>query len=139
MPGLSPSNEILHSKEFVALSKHLSGHHTSLGEALDAFCEPVEDKYMKTENPADVEGLLWKAWQAIVAVAASTPHTSPNRQKLVDFLLGLEHRPVLMKGGDVCEIQGLKVWKDLPVLGWELRETWNFGTFRCMQSGGRQG
>jgi hypothetical protein len=119
------SQQVLESKEYSAVTHWLSGHTENVGDVLDAFCEPVENKFFQTENASDVEGLLWTAWQALVGEAASTPHTSTHQRKLVDMVMGLAHRPTLTKGDNTCTIDGMTVWKDLPVLGWQLREAWN--------------
>lgn len=121
------SQQVLDSKAYAALSKWLSGHTKTMGEAVDAFCQPVEDKFFQTQKSSDAEGMLWTTWQGVIGQAAATPHTSPQRQKLVDFVVSLTSRPTLSKGDSTCQIDNMTVWKDLPVLGWELREAWNLG------------
>ena len=129
MPGLSPSQEVLDSPEYGVLTKYLAGDIQTEADALDAFCQPIENKYMQTANPPDVEGLLWRAWESVVAVAASTAYGSRNRQKLADsFMLDLLYRPTLSKDGQDCVVEGMTVWRDLPVFGWELREAWDLGS-----------
>jgi hypothetical protein len=63
----------------------------------------------------------------IFAIAASTPYSSPHRETLAKFLVRLLYRPNLTTDGKTYKIDGLVVWRDLPALGWELREAWNFG------------
>ncbi|KAK5170339.1 uncharacterized protein LTR77_004926 [Saxophila tyrrhenica] len=124
--GLNASEQVLQSEEYTAVINWLSGRTKSVGDALDIFCQPVENKFFQTENAQNVEPLLWRAWQAIVGEAATTPHTSQHKQKLVELMLNLAFRPTLSRGESICEVDGMKVWRDLPIFGWELREAWNF-------------
>lgn len=133
MSGLRASQRVLESKQYRALSQWLSGHSKSVGDALDSFCEPVEDRFFQTENASDAEAPLWTTWQAAIGEAAATSHTSPQRQKLVDFVVNLTSRPTLSKGDSLCQIDGMTVWRDLPVFGWELREAWNLGKHRTLE------
>ena len=131
MSELSASQEVLDSAEYDTLTKYLAGDIKDLAAALAAFAKPVEDKYMSTGDASDVQGLLSLSWDSVVAIAASTAYTSPRRQKLADFLVRLAYRPTLMRDGEVCQISGMTVWRDLPTLGWEIRDAWNFGTPLC--------
>lgn len=108
------------------LTKYLNGRKT-LESALDDFCRPVEDKFMNTSKSESVETLLLDTWTAVIAVASATARTSENRQKLADFMLALQYRPTLMKGDEVCQLHGMKAWKDLPEFGVQMREAWNLG------------
>lgn len=121
------SSEIKETPHYGALARYIAAE-TSLEDALDAFCEQVESKYLDTKNPEDLEELLWQGWRAVITMAASQPHASGSRQKLVDFMLELQKRPKLVNDGETCAVQGGKVWEDLPVLGMEMREAWNLGT-----------
>lgn len=127
MPGLNPSQEVLDSPQYEALSSYLADANSDLDGALNAFCRPIEDRYKTISDDAHVDSLLWIAWQGVVAIAASTPYSSDNRDKLVKFVVRSLYRPNLINDDRTCEIHGMIVWRDLPVLGWELREAWNFG------------
>lgn len=108
------------------LTRYLNGH-KSREQALDAFCEPTEDKFMNTSKSEAVETPLQEAWTAVITVASATAHTSANRQKLADFVVALQYRPTLTKGEHTCELHGGKVWKDMPDFGMQMREAWNLG------------
>ncbi|KAI7158607.1 hypothetical protein KC349_g4723 [Hortaea werneckii] len=127
MSPLHPTEKVRDQPQYQLLSNLASGNDggASHESTLDAFCEPVESRYKQTTNPSDVEDLLWPAWQCLIACAAATPHESEGQQKLVDLVLGLQHRPVLEKDGEVCHVQEGLVWRDLPVFGWQMREAWN--------------
>lgn len=126
MSRLGPSEEIKASPEFQALHGYVSGHVSSLGSAQDKFCQSVEDKFMNTENPSDVEESLWRAWRAVTGVAAQTPFDSEQNHKLVTMVVNLQTRPKLEKNGNTCQISDAVVWKDLPLFGMQMRESWNF-------------
>lgn len=108
------------------LTRYLNGR-KSLEQTLDAFCQPVEDKFMNTSKSETVEPLLLEAWSAVITVASATAHASENKQKLADFVVALQYRPTLWKGESVCQLHGEKVWKDLPEFGLQMREAWNLG------------
>jgi hypothetical protein len=129
MSALGISQKVMDSKEHAELTKWTSGEHHTIGDALDAFCEPVETKYFNTQSSSDVEGMLWTAWQAVVGKAAVTPYGSEQQHRLVDFVTNLAFRPTLSKDDQICKIDDMTVWRDLPVLGWEIREAWNFGLY----------
>lgn len=108
------------------LKNYLNGSISS-EKALDKFCEPVEDRFMNTAKSDSVESLLLDTWRTVIAFARATPHASENKQKLADFMIALQYRPTLMKGEHTCQLDGGKVWKDLPGFGMQMREAWNFG------------
>lgn len=119
------NSDIKSSSEFHALHGFLAGHASSESHAQEKFCEPVEDKYMQTQDNEAIEELLWTAWQAVIETAKATPHHSEKRQKLVDFVLDIQKRPALAKDGKVCKVWDATVWADLPVFGAQVRENWN--------------
>ncbi|KAI6897194.1 hypothetical protein D0869_13368 [Hortaea werneckii] len=129
MSPLHPTEKVRSQPQYQLLSNLANGNDggASHESTLDAFCEPVETRYKQTTNPSDVEELLWPTWQCLIACAAATPHesSSEGQQKLVDLVLGLQHRPVLEKDGEVCYVREGVVWRDLPVFGWQMREAWN--------------
>lgn len=124
--NLRASQDIKSSSEYQALHKYLHGH-IDASAAQEKFCEPVENQFMTSQNTDSLEGLLWMAWRAVTGIAAETPFESERRQKLADFIISLESRQTLQKGGAVCKVWDQTVWKDLPVFGAQLRDEWNFG------------
>lgn len=125
MGGIEPDHEIKHSHEYRAITTHISSKPQPLGAAIDAFCEPAEDKFMTTKSASEVEAQLWHSWKAVIAAATQTSHDSAGRQKLADFVLELPNRPALQHDGRVCKVWDAVVWKDLPVFGPAMREAWN--------------
>jgi hypothetical protein len=127
MVELETSQQLLDSPQYAALTLYLADTRPDEDGAIDAFCQPIEDKYKSTSSPSCVEELLWVAWQALVAIAASTPYSSPSRETLARLLVRFVYRPTLTNDGQTCDVDGMVVWRDLPVLGWELRAAWKFG------------
>ena len=120
--------EVTNSQEYKTLSTHLSNDSGSLTTTLDSFCKPTEENFMKSQSASEVESQLWRVWKAITTIATQTAHDSPGRQKLADFVLEVQKRPQLECKGEVCKIWGeAVVWKDLPILGPQMREAWNDG------------
>jgi hypothetical protein len=129
MAGIEPDHEIKHSDEYRALTTYLSAKPQPLSAALESFCKPTEDTFMSSQSASEVESQLWRVWKAVVATATQTPHDSPGQQKLADFVLELRNRPVLERQGTACKVWDAVVWKDLPILGPQMREAWNDGEF----------
>jgi len=128
MPGLTSNTKDQDSPEYQALSSYLKDAHQQ-DQALDAFCEPIEDHFTKAQPPEDVEPLLWRAWRSITTVAAGTPHDSDQRQRLADLVTNLQYRPTLESEGKTCSVWDAVVWKDLPIFGAQMREAWNSGKY----------
>jgi len=128
MGSADSDNEVKNSQEYKALSDHLSTDSKSLTEALDSFCEPTEDMFVKSQSASEVETQLWRVWKTVTTLATQTAHDSPGRQKLANFVLEVQKRPQLECKGEVCKIWDEAVlWKDLPILGPQMREAWNDG------------
>ncbi|KAI7083711.1 Transaldolase [Hortaea werneckii] len=126
MSPLHPTEKLREEPQYHLLSQYAHENGTgSLESTLDAFCEPIENRYTETTSPSNVEGLLWSAWQCLIGCAAATPHESEGQRKLVDLVLRLQHRAALEKEGEVCYVQGGVAWRDLPIFGWQMREAWN--------------
>ena len=134
MSPLHPTTKLRQNPQYQLLNAYAANNETANPEStLDAFCEPIENRYYEENtNASDVEDLLWPAWQCLIACAAATPHDSKGQQKLVELVLRVQQRPALEKkkkeeGGEVCHVQDGVVWRDLPVFGWQMREAWNAG------------
>ena len=129
MGGIEPDHELKHSHEYRALTTYLSNKPQAFNAAVESFCKPTEEAFMNSQNASEVETQLWRVWKAVVAAATQTPHDSPAQQKLADFVLELRNRPTLERQGKVCKVWEAVVWKDLPILGPQMREAWNDGEF----------
>jgi hypothetical protein len=129
MGAIEPDHDIKHSHEYRALTTYLSAKPQPLSDALESFCKPTEETFMSSQSASEVESQLWRVWKAVVATATQTPHDSPGQQKLAEFVLELRNRPVLERQGTVCKVWDAVVWKDLPILGPQMREAWNDGEF----------
>lgn len=125
--ALQPSQEVKASQEFRALHSYMHNKTESASHAQDEFCKTVENSFMSDQDPQAIEGHLWNAWRAVTGLAATTHGGVSHQQRLVDFVLGLQTRPVVEKGGKVCKVWDAVVWSELPVFGAQIRETYNFG------------
>ncbi|KAJ5796865.1 uncharacterized protein N7518_005405 [Penicillium psychrosexuale] len=66
---------------------------------------------------------LGRLWAVIVGCACESPE---HHDKLVDILVQLSKLPSpKTAGGDALILYDMQIWKDLPTLGWALREQWN--------------
>lgn len=125
--GLVASSEIQQTPQYAALG----GLTTGAAEAnpLQRFCDPVEQKLQSNGNTEDAEEELNKGWKAVIARAADTPHTEGGRSALAAFLVSLTQKRADGQQADshYGVVQDMKVWQDLALLGWALRDAWNFG------------
>lgn len=71
---------------------------------------------------------LSRLWSLILALACESPE---HQDKLVDVVVDLSELPSPdpaahgQQGAEALTINDMQVWKDLPVLGWCLRDGWN--------------
>lgn len=76
----------------------------------------------------DVEGFCWSLWQAFIDTAQSVPQETALAQmdKLVQLVKAIkESEPLLDENGRSASFWGGECWKDLPLLGPQMRENWN--------------
>ncbi|THC99815.1 hypothetical protein EYZ11_000745 [Aspergillus tanneri] len=69
----------------------------------------------------DLESFLWETWVVFITVAEQIPHDHCSQDRLVEVIDALTQLPsttVQIWGSDIC------VWKDLPLLGATMRESW---------------
>lgn len=124
--GLEGSNTVRQSQQYAALREHLLRQNNSK-DALDKFCLPAEEAYLSRGDAKEVEDVLATSWRAIIAIAATTPLEETAQQSIVGFVLNLRSRPDLQKGGQICKVEGMMVWRELPTFGWAMRDAWNCG------------
>lgn len=76
----------------------------------------------------DVEAFCWSLWQSFIAAAQSVPDASASAQiaRLVQLVKAIkEAEPPLDQDGRNAACWGGECWKDLPLLGPQMRENWN--------------
>ncbi|GAQ09484.1 hypothetical protein ALT_6805 [Aspergillus lentulus] len=74
------------------------------------------------EENSELEDFLWYTWGTIIKVAKQIPHNHPSQDRLVDLIHALTELPPT-----TVSIWGSEnyLWKDLPMLGPSLRESWD--------------
>lgn len=101
----------------------------SLDGAVAKFVAPIRAAFVRHRVPEDhIEGLLWRAWHAVVE-AACVPSAVPAaldrvHERLARLLNAVEGQGVLIRdpGSERCRVWGQVVFTDLPVFGAEMRE-----------------
>ncbi|KAJ5780043.1 hypothetical protein N7457_005203 [Penicillium paradoxum] len=74
-------------------------------------------------DSSDVEAGITSLWSLILKCAYEFPE---HRYKLVAFLVELSKLPDEKdSNGDPILLYEMRVWKDLPMLGWQFRDEWN--------------
>lgn len=127
MSPLHPTEKVRQVPQYNQLIEYVRSGRTDLDRITEDFCSPIETQLKASPIVTDVESSLWQAWQCLIVVAAATPHDSEDQQKLVNLVQDLQRRPGVEKDGKPCEIQGGVIWNDLPLFGWQMRESWNAG------------
>lgn len=136
--GLAASAEVQQSPQYAALQ----GLTTGAAEAspLQRFCDPVEKK-LESKNASDAEEELYNGWVAVIARAAATSYTEGGRAALAAFLVSLTQKRAdgQQANSDYGVVKDMKVWQDLPMFGWQVRDAWNFGmtSYRQKEHPGR--
>ncbi|KAK0716627.1 hypothetical protein B0T21DRAFT_415342 [Apiosordaria backusii] len=105
--------------------------------AVQKFTDLAKQQHEQNKSKDEIlEGFLWSAWHAVFDAAGKTP--VDQQEGLVQFMLELKKHDVTAKTkdseGKEVEVvldsgHGSKLWKDLPLFGWEARERWNFIDF----------
>ncbi|EAQ83163.1 predicted protein [Chaetomium globosum CBS 148.51] len=73
---------------------------------------------------ASIGDFVWRAYNALFDAAERTP---PARQgPLLEFVARLRETVVTGEDGEVLRHEGGELWRELPTLGWEVRDRWNF-------------
>ncbi|KFY67167.1 hypothetical protein V497_00507, partial [Pseudogymnoascus sp. VKM F-4516 (FW-969)] len=74
-------------------------------------------------HPRELAVSLIRTWTGIIVAARDKPE---EHDKLVDLLVSLSLLPDAEdKKGDPILVHGMHVWRDLPMLGWEVNYEWN--------------
>ncbi|KAJ5493750.1 hypothetical protein N7463_009837 [Penicillium fimorum] len=74
-------------------------------------------------NDSDLEGGISSLWSLIFKCAYEFPE---QHDKLINLLVKLSKLPdAKVPNGDSIMLYDMQVWKDLPMLGWQVRDEWN--------------
>jgi hypothetical protein len=113
----------LETPEFRLLNSYGSIDNISLASRL---CSAVTNAAETNQSEDDIEQLLWRLWNAVLAVASKT---APAEQGKLAQLLQQMAKQGTLKNGDGKEVSvwDKKVWDDLPVFGAAAREVFNNG------------
>ncbi|GIK00107.1 hypothetical protein Aspvir_004123 [Aspergillus viridinutans] len=78
------------------------------------------------EEDSELEDFLWSTWGTIIKIAKQIDDNHPSQDRLVDVIHALTELPpttVSIWGSEN------RLWKDLPILGPSLRESWDPPTY----------
>lgn len=103
-----------HVEETNALEDFLSGFISpqSAAEKLTAVTSSTKD---------NVEEGLCRLWRILLAIGKNFPDT---QDELVQLIGGIKALPDLKLDGEIVTVGELKVWRDLPLFGSEIRSYW---------------
>jgi hypothetical protein len=62
MAGLEPSQEVLESPGYEAVTLYFADSSPGLDGTLNAFCRLIEDMFLSNASSTEVEGVLRTAW-----------------------------------------------------------------------------
>lgn len=103
-----------HVEEVNALEDFLSGF-ISPQEAAEKFTTVI------SSTKDNVEKGLYRLWPILLAIGKKFPDT---QDELVQLLKGIKALPDLKVDGEIVTVGELKVWRDLPLFGSEIRSYW---------------
>lgn len=88
----------------------------------NAIDDLFKEVYAHDKGEEAVEGFFWNLWSTMIGAVKLVPATDARMQHLADVLGALHGK----KTADV-EIwdEKMTVWEDLPMLGPQMRESWN--------------
>lgn len=97
----------------------------ALEDFLSGFISPQEaaEKFTTVTSSAkdNVEKGLYRLWPILLAIGKKFPDT---QDELVQLLKGIKALPDLKVDGEIVTVGELKVWRDLPLFGSEIRSCW---------------
>lgn len=110
-----------------ALAKILHDWTHSNADA-DAEAQVYAEQVTSLCDAEEVETFCWTLWQAVIDAAQLASGTSAVSQieRLVHLVEAIKNsKPLMDENGKNLACWGGKCWKDLPLLGPQMRENWN--------------
>lgn len=103
-----------HVEEVNALEDFLSGF-ISPQAAAENFTIAI------TSAKGHIEEGLYRLWRILLAIGKKFPDT---QDELVQLMEGIKALPEFKSDGEIVTVGELKVWRDLPLFGSEIRSYW---------------
>ncbi|TVY21112.1 hypothetical protein LARI1_G001961 [Lachnellula arida] len=94
--------------------------------AANNFTEPARKTFAAGASESAIVSVLSRGWNGLIDVAAATHHQSQG--PLIDIVQAVQQENITeQEVASECTIWGdkFKVWKDMPLFGPSMRETWN--------------
>lgn len=94
----------------------------ALEDFLSGFISPqaAAEKFTiaTTSTKDNIEKELYRLWRILLAIGKKFPDT---QDELVELMEGIKALPELESDGEMVTLGELKVWRDLPLFGSEIR------------------
>ncbi|TVY92557.1 hypothetical protein LAWI1_G001620 [Lachnellula willkommii] len=94
--------------------------------AASNFTEPARKTFAAGASESAIVRVLSRGWNSLIDIAAATHHQSQG--PLIDIVQAVQQENIAeQEDTSECTIWGdkFKVWKDMPLFGPSMRETWN--------------
>ena len=131
------SNDL--SRKFGLIRDYLEDTDSRAESTAEQLTTPAEDSSSPelNESECSLEGFLWSLWAMVVKLIQQIPHNHPWQDKMVELLSAIKEVPrrVTPEMGQLERSWGKGFWKDLPIFGAEVRETWNRGPLEKIPEG----
>lgn len=112
--------------EYKILVSHLT-RPDDLHAAISRLTQPLVESPASPLSGNDLETRLCNTWTSVLLLASQTEHNSAKQDELVRAIKTLVSQESLKdRAGKSIEIDGSKVWSDLPLFGQQVRGCWNF-------------
>src|SRR3954451_7527691 len=113
---MSTATDDMHAAEYTVLRDLFSDNISTHNAAESLATIQLSDT---TEPESNISSL----WSFVIKCAYEFPE---HQTKLVDTLVQLSKLPdAKLANGDPILLHDMRVWKDLPMLGWQFRDEWN--------------
>ncbi|KAJ6099741.1 hypothetical protein N7467_001276 [Penicillium canescens] len=113
---MSTATDVMHAAEYTVL-RDLFSDNISTHNAAESLAT------IQLSNTTEPESNISSLWSFIIKCAYEFPE---HQIKLVDTLVQLSKLPdAKLANGDPILLHDMRVWKDLPMLGWQFRDEWN--------------
>ncbi|KAJ5240089.1 hypothetical protein N7468_004708 [Penicillium chermesinum] len=133
------------AKEGKELSDHQQSIFTIISNLLqpDGGLDPIEaanqvDDLVPNQSEKEAEDFLWSFWNLLIKIVKLVPHHHEGQDLLVQllgYLLNVPGRPLVIWGVSILDVDEnghsssdeqaeTSLWKDFPLLGPVMRESW---------------
>ena len=131
------SNDL--TRKYSLIRDYLDGTNSSAEYTAKELTTPADDTSSPelNESECSLEGFLGSLWAMVVKLIKQIPSDHPWQDRMVEILNAIKKLPrqVTPEMVQLERSWGMTFWQGLPILGAEIRETWNRGPWEKLPEG----